>query len=77
MDHKPMEITKDHVTILYTKVVGYEDGPECPCCGRPRMWRKVPEGWMCGTGDDSGRIMDPGEDCWACRESLREIGGEE
>lgn len=36
-----------------------------------------PEGWMCGTGDDSGKIMDPGEDCWACRESLREIGEEE
>src|SRR5690554_6991387 len=65
-----MEITEDHVTILHTQVVVYEDGPECPCCGRPRVWRQTPEGMVCGTGEDAGRLMRPDEDCWACRSSL-------
>ncbi len=48
----------------------YSDGPECPCCGRPRVWRKTEKGLVCGTGADSGRLMDPEEVCWSCRESI-------
>jgi hypothetical protein len=71
-----MEITEDHVTILHTQVVMYEDGPECPCCGRPRVWRQTPEGMVCGTGEDAGRLMRPDEDCWACRSSLAGLRGQ-
>lgn len=54
--------------------VWYEDGPECPVCGRPRVWRETDAGLICGTGEDCGRRMDPGEPCWSCRETLDRIG---
>lgn len=69
-----MEIQPDHVTVLRTRVVLYSPGPECPTCGRPRIWRKTDKGWVCGTGEDSGRIMGLDEDCWSCRESLALMG---
>jgi len=43
-----MEITEDHVTILHTQVVVYEDGPECPCCGRRASGVRRPRGWCAG-----------------------------
>ena len=52
-----------YYTILYT------EGPECPVCGRPRLWRVTRAGFVCGTGEDSGRLMDPEDPCWTCRDS--------
>lgn len=54
--------------------VWYEDGPECPICGRPRVWRETDAGLICGTGEDCGRRMDPVDPCWSCRETLDRIG---
>ena len=51
-----------YYTILYT------EGPECPVCGRPRLWRVTRAGFVCGTGEDSGRLMDPEDPCWTCRD---------
>lgn len=63
--------TEKNVTVIETECVLFEDGPECPMCGRPRVWRRTGDGsMMCGTGDDAGRIMDTSENCWACRESI-------
>lgn len=71
-----MRRTKDNVTIIHTQTVMYENA-ECPCCGRPRVWRQTEAGLICGTGEDSGRLMSPEEVCWSCRSSLAGYPGYE
>lgn len=59
------------VTEVTIPTIAYEDGPECPICGRPRVWRIVDlpgftrQEW--GTGQDCGRRTSGDEPCWTCR----------
>lgn len=63
-----MERTTDNVTVLYVETVAYEDGAECPVCGLARMWRTDDRGrTVCGTGEESGRVMSPSDPCSNCR----------
>ncbi len=68
-----MKRTRDNVTVLQVKTVMYQDGAACPCCERPRVWRETAAGAVCGTGEDSGRVMSQTDVCWSCRDAFEYI----
>jgi hypothetical protein len=64
-------------TAIRIETIVYESGPECPVCGRPRVWRVNEDGMhVCGTGQDSGLVMPEWEACWTCRDDMAEFDGE-
>ncbi len=63
--------TQTHVTILTVETVAYDIESDCPCCGRPRDFRRLTDGsTICGTGQDAGREMGLSDDCWTCRAAM-------